>query len=109
MAEQAVSELDKLKSRLEIEGDEQDMKLAVLLEDATDDALGYTNRNETVPGMSSAIRDLAVIRWNEEGNEGESSRSEGSVSRTFEVGIPVKVKEKLSRFRQGQVISRYAP
>ena len=108
MAEQENSDLQKLKARLDITGNEQDDKLTVLLEDAMDDVLGYTNRTEVVSGMESSIRDLAVVRWNEEGNEGESSRSEGGVSQTFETGIPKKVKEKLSRFRQGRVISRYA-
>lgn len=100
-----ITELDKLKARLGIIDDKQDNKLSVLLEDAEDEALGYTNRDKILPGMLGSIRELAVIKFNIDGNEGETSRTEGGVSQTFEMGIPKNIKSKLNRYRLGHMRS----
>lgn len=75
------------------------------LNDAVADALDYCNRDVIVGNMSSAIKDLYIFRYNTEGNEGETSRSEGGVSQTFEIGIPAKVQTKLNRYRVANVRS----
>ncbi|MGM0239480.1 phage head-tail connector protein [Enterococcus sp. AZ103] len=86
--------------------DDEDLKiLADDLRDAAIDALDYCNRDVLVGNMSSAVKDLYVFRRNTEGNEGESSRSEGGVSQTFEIGIPTKIKSKLNRYRVAKVRS----
>lgn len=100
-----ITELDKLKARLGMVDDKQDAKLLVLLEDATDDALSYTNQETVTKGMHGAIRDLAIVRYNQDGNEGEISRSEGGISHSFEEGIPRKICIKLNRYRIGKVRS----
>ena len=74
-----------------------------LLEDIYDDAvmeaLGYCNRDDIHFGMTTCIRDLAKIRYNQQGSEGELSRSEGGVSQTFEDGIPRKIRSQLNKYR----------
>ena len=75
------------------------------MNDAVADALDYCNRDVIVGNMSSAIKDLYIFRYNTEGNEGETSRSEGGVSQTFEIGIPAKVQTKLNRYRVANVRS----
>lgn len=77
--------------------------LADIYDDAVTEALNYCNRKEVEVGMATSIRDLAKIRYNQEGAEGESSRSEGGVSQTYEVGIPLKIRSTLNRYRQARV------
>lgn len=74
-----------------------------IYDDAVSEALGYCNRETVVPGMATSIRDLAKIRYNQEGAEGELSRSEGGVSQTFEDGIPRKIRSQLNRYRIAKV------
>lgn len=79
------------------------LTLEDLYDDATIEALNYCNREEPVRGMLTSIRDLAKIRYNQEGAEGETSRSEGGVSRSFEEGIPRKIRTVLNRYRLAKV------
>lgn len=91
--------------------DESDRgKIKGLLEDAIVLILGYTNRqqDELVNDLYYYARQLVVISWNQEGNEGESSRSEGGVSQTFITDIPDKLKSGLNVYRVGKVVSFYA-
>lgn len=88
--------------RIYVEGDEKE-RLTDIYEDALSESLGYCNRDEAVEGMATSIRDLAKIRYNQEGAEGETSRSEGGVSRSFEEGIPRKIRSALNRYRLAKV------
>lgn len=82
---------------------EKDSNEAVLLKDdfndAEQEALNYCNREELVIGMAASIRDLAKIRFNQRDTEGETSRSEGGVSQSFEEGIPKKIRSQLNSYR----------
>lgn len=84
-----------------------DVEAWLILEDIYDDAvseaLNYCNRDNIEVGMATSIRDLAKIRYNQEGAEGETSRSEGGVSRSFEEGIPRKIRSALNRYRLAKV------
>lgn len=75
------------------------------LKDAVIDALDYCNRDILIGNMSSAVKDLYLFRRNTEGVEGETSRSEGGVSQSFEVGIPKRIQAKLNRYRVAKVRS----
>lgn len=77
--------------------------LVDIYDDAMSEVLGYCNRDEVVPGVATSIRDLAKIRYNQEGAEGESSRSEGGVSQSYEEGIPRRIRSVLNRYRQAKV------
>lgn len=80
--------------------------VSILLDDLKDamiDALDYCNRDTVVGNMSSAIKDLYIFRRNTEGVEGETSRTEGGVSQSFEVGIPKRIQSKLNRYRVANV------
>lgn len=79
------------------------LMLEDLYDDATFEVLNYCNREEPVRGMLPSIRDLAKIRYNQEGAEGEVSRSEGGVSQTYEEGIPRRIRSVLNRYRQARV------
>ncbi|WP_312541421.1 phage head-tail connector protein [Enterococcus sp.] len=75
------------------------------IKDAMYDALDYCNRDLLIGHMISSVKDLYIFRVNTEGVEGSVSRSEGSVSQTFEIGIPAKIKSKLNRYRLASVSS----
>ncbi|MGM0214964.1 phage head-tail connector protein [Enterococcus sp. AZ109] len=93
----------ELARKFSITGDD---KLAVLADDIKDalmDALDYCNRETVIGHMSSAIKDLYIFRRNTEGNEGETSKTEGGVSQSFEVGIPKKIQTKLNRYRVAKI------
>lgn len=57
---------------------------ALFLELAEQDILRETNRNSIPSCLLSAQIDIAVIRYNRMGTEGETSRSEGGISTSFE-------------------------
>lgn len=100
-----LTELDKLKTRLSIADDKQDVKLSVLLADATSEALNYCNRDDVVDGMKSAIRKMAYLAYESDGIENIASKSEGgrSVSYKETNGVPSSVKSSLNRYRLGKV------
>ncbi|MCC4310723.1 phage head-tail connector protein [Carnobacterium maltaromaticum] len=101
--------LTSLKEQLALKlsiTDEQ--KLAVLADDLADaltDVLDYTNRDVLIGNMPTSVKDLYIIRSNQEGNEGETSRSEGGVSQSFEEGIPKRIRSKLNRYRLARMRS----
>jgi len=83
-------------------------ELAVLADDVKDamiDALDYCNRDTIIGNMSSSVKDLYIFRRNTEGNEGETARTEGGVSQSFEIGIPKRIQSKLNRYRLANVKS----
>lgn len=90
-----MDELDKL---MLLTGESDETLLSLLLEDATAYVLSYTNRTELVSGLDRAVRDLAVIALNRMGTEGESGRSGGGESYTFE-DAPKHIYETLDRYR----------
>ncbi|ALV20758.1 phage head-tail connector protein [Carnobacterium antarcticum] len=67
--------------------------------DAEQEALNYCNRTDPAIGMATSIRDLAKLRFNQRDVEGETSRSEGGVSQSFEEGIPKKIRSQLNGYR----------
>lgn len=93
-----MSQLDKLKLTLGIKDDTQDDELTLLLEDVATDLLSWTHRIVIPPGLEPTQRQIAVIRYNMEGVEGQSSHSEGSVSRAFEA-LPADVRQTIVRYR----------
>ena len=101
--------LDKLQDQLErklgVTTEEEKLVLVDDLADALTDVLDYCNRDTLIGNMATSVKDLFIIRYNQEGNEGESSRSEGGVSQSFEIGIPQKIKSKLNRYRVAKVRS----
>ena len=90
-----MEDVEKLKK---LTGESDTELLSLLLEDAKDYVLSYTNRTELPPVLQKAVRDLAVIALNRLGTEGESSRSEGGESYSFE-DAPKQIYGILDRYR----------
>lgn len=69
------------------------------LDDAADFVCGYTNRKELMQILYSDVVELAVIAYNKRGAEGETSRSEGGISRSFEA-VPEHIRAHLNAYRK---------
>lgn len=95
-----MTQLEKLKLRLP---DVDDKLLMQLLEDAENDILDYTNRNVLLPRMEPLQRELSIIYYNRLGSEGESSRSEGGISVSYE--MPEHIKDRLKTYRRLKAVS----
>lgn len=90
-----MQDIEKLKK---LTGESDEELLSLLLEDATDFVLSYTNRSKIVTGLEKAVRDLALIAYNRRGTEGESSRSEGGESYSFN-DAPKQIYDVLNKYR----------
>ena len=97
--------LKKLKLRLGISDNSQDGLLDQILEDSENEILDYTNRTELLPKMEGLQRELAIIYYNRQGNEGESSRSEGAISVSYSTEIPENIKSRLNAYRRLKAVS----
>ena len=97
-----MTELEKLKVRLDIaiSDTSSDTKLNDALDSAETECLTYCNLEELPTALSNVKVDLAVIRYNRSGTEGESSRGEGGISQSFIVDIPDNLKKQLNRYRK---------
>lgn len=76
--------------------------VAVVLEAAEQTTLSLTNRTKLIPPLEAARRDLAVVMINRLGTEGESSRSEGGISVSFE-DIPKAIQTAIETYRLARV------
>lgn len=89
--------------RLELLTGESDKKLlSLLLSEAEEFVLSYTNRTRIVSGLQKTVRDLAVIALNRMGTEGETGRSEGGESYSFN-DAPKHIYAVLDRYRLARV------
>lgn len=111
MDEEKLKEMtDSLANRLAVSDENEKTKLSGLIEDAMILILDFTGRDvdSIMDPLYYYARQLAVIAWNREGNEGEASRSEGGVSQSFITDIPADIQSGLRRYRKGRVVKRYA-
>lgn len=76
--------------------------LEILLKDAESFVLSYTNRTLLIPALEKPVRDLAVIALNRMGTEGETGRSEGGESYSFD-SAPKHIYDVLNRHRLARV------
>lgn len=90
--------LETLKIRLGISDEKQDGLLAVLLLSAEDTILDVIGRDELPARLVSVQTELAVIAYNRQGAEGETARSEGSISRSFVSDLPPDMQKRLQNY-----------
>lgn len=93
--------------KLEVLTGEKDTELLILLlEEAKEYVLTYTNRTTLPTALEKTVRDLAVIALNRLGTEGETARSEAGESYTFS-DAPKQIFDVLNRYRLARVGGRY--
>ncbi|MEG0153699.1 MAG: phage head-tail connector protein [Cellulosilyticaceae bacterium] len=91
--------LEQFKCFLNIQDKSQDAFLTYLLQDTLEYFLHYTNLPVLPKGCNQLIIQLALIRYNSTGNEGESSRSEGDISRSFN-SFPKHIQLQINQYRK---------
>lgn len=90
--------LARLRLRIPEATAEDDALLESLLEEARAFILAYTGR-AALPGMLEGVQlQLAVIYYNRLGDEGDSQRTEGGVSRSFD-SVPAQITSQLVNYR----------
>lgn len=92
-----MSPLERFKLLTGITGDSQDGLITVLLSDAGDSVCDYIGRDEVPARLVSVQVQLAVMAYNKRGAEGESSRSEGGISQSFD-GLPPEMLARLKNY-----------
>ena len=80
----------------------QEMIEALML-DAKDMICAYTRRASVPDQLTGALVRLTVILYNRMGTEGETSHSEGGVSRAME-GMPGEIEKQLKPYRLAVVV-----
>lgn len=90
--------LEQLKIRLDLSTAEQDDKLTLMLSEAKDTILDLIGREELPSRLISVQVQLAIIAYNKQGAEGETSRSEGGVSQGLLDGLPDDLKKRLASY-----------
>ncbi len=93
--------LDRVKTiiGLEIDDTSKDAVLQVLLEQAANEFLQYTNRDEIPEKAINVIVDMAVVKYNLLGTEGLNSQSYSGMSETYEQYSSQLIKA-LNRYRR---------
>lgn len=76
-----LDDLDILKKKT---GCQDEELLEILLQEAEEKVLAYTNRTRLIPQLKNPARELALIAYNRMGTEGESGRSDGGESYSFQ-------------------------
>lgn len=90
--------LDRLKILLGIEDGQEDEKLSVILNMAKDTILDITGRDILPERLQSVCVEIAVIMYNRQGTEGNSSRSEGDISESYIDGLPQHIRKRLENY-----------
>lgn len=105
-----MSQLEKLKTMLGISADDtsQDAALQLLLDDVASDLLAWTNRTTLPAALEPTQRQIAVIRYNMQGVEGQKSHSEGGISRSFDE-LPESIRATIAQYRLLKVVRYAAP
>lgn len=93
--------LERLKKRIPDAKDEG--LLSEMLEAAGDAICAYTGRVTVPAPLESAQVALAAIGYNRLGMEGETSRSEGGVSRSVEP-LPEDIRRQLNPWRLARTV-----
>lgn len=92
-----MTSLERFKLITGITDDSQDGLIAALLSDAGDSVCDYIGRDEVPARLVSVQIQLAVMAFNKRGAEGESSRSEGGISQSFD-GLPPELLARLKNY-----------
>ena len=94
-----MTDIEKLQR---LTGEDDTDVLALLLEQAENRILAYTNRSYLTAMLEQVKIDWAVIAYNRLGTEGETSRSEGGISSSFDE-IPDSMRKAMNNNRRVKV------
>lgn len=93
--------IERLKIKLgEASNTAIDDVLEICLEDAQQDFLTYCGRADVPVAANSLVEDMAIIKYNQLGNEGLSSQSYSGVSESYLTDYNEIIKANLNRWRK---------
>lgn len=88
---------ERFKLLADIKDSGEDELIGLLLSDAAEAVCDYIGRDSVPKQLVSVQVQLALMAYNKRGAEGESSRSVGSVSRSFD-GLPPELLARLKNY-----------
>lgn len=91
--------MDKITYLMRVTGESDEELLSFLLEKAKNTILAETNRIELPKVLESAQLDLAEYFYQRQGVSGETSRSEGGVSVSYDVNVPSHIMRVIQNHR----------
>ncbi len=97
--------MDQIAWLKKMTGESDEELLSLLLTDAEETVLAYTGRSSMIAGLQKPARDLALIAYNRMGTEGESGRSGGGESYSFN-DAPKQIYDVLDRYRLARIGGR---
>lgn len=98
--------LEALTKRFGALDAKQEAVLIQILEESKAFILDYTNRDILIPKLEALQLEIAIAKYNKDGDEGISSRSQGGVSVSYE-DLTDSMKSRLNNYRRLKV-STYA-
>ena len=102
--EQEAKVLARVKKLIPEESD--DNLLTQIIEDAESYILAYTGRTNLPSQLINCVGDLAVVAYNRLGTEGDTARSEGGESYTFD-SAPHRIFSILNLYRLVRVSGKH--
>jgi hypothetical protein len=94
--------LEVIKVLLGLTGNDKDTLLTVLLEQAKDEAIAYTNNNQLADNI---IIQMAIYKYNRLGTEGLGSESYSGMSFNYINDYPDNIVKQLKRYKKLGVIT----
>ena len=94
-----MADVKKLKK---LTGESDEELLSLFLEFSEQDLLRETKRTRLPDVFTGAVLELAVIKYNRTGTEGETSRSQGGVSTSFS-DMPANIQKLVTDYRLARV------
>lgn len=91
--------MDKIAYLKTVTGESDEQLLSFLLEKSKNTILAETNRIELPQALESVQLDLAEYFYQRQGMSGETSRSEGGVSVSYETSVPSHIKRVIQNYR----------
>lgn len=91
--------MDSITYLKKVTGESDEELLSFLLQKAEKTILAETNRVELPQSLESVQLDLAEYFYHRQGVSGETSRSEGGVSVTYDANIPQQVMRVIQNYR----------
>jgi hypothetical protein len=95
--------MDRLKERLEIDGDDEDQLLNDLLEESNAAACAVADTTELPATHQFLVVRMAAAEYRQLGLEGEKSHSEGGVSHGIDL-LPEHLQDMLKALRPARVV-----
>lgn len=94
--------MNQLETFKLLTGCKEDSLALHLIESTIEDILVETNRSIIPTALVNTVVDIAVVKYNRIGMEGDASRSEAGLSISFD-SLPDYIRKKVQSFRLGRV------